>query len=128
MQLGEVKGICEVLFEAKVNSLDNLRRERVSADDSKGPQTDYLGEKSVTNELAVLTPYEVTFRCFSSELAAVLAGFVRVSLPSRPGDPRRSPSSSYCRVNVWPGTVRIGSFMAGSDQLSRRSLADMRPA
>ena len=28
----------------------------------------------MTNELAVLTPYEVTFRCFSSELAAVLAG------------------------------------------------------
>jgi hypothetical protein len=41
----------------------------------KGPQTDYLTEKSVTNELVVLTPYEVTFRCFSSELAAVLAGF-----------------------------------------------------
>ena len=29
----------------------------------------------MTNELAVLTPYEVTFRCFSSELASVLAGF-----------------------------------------------------
>jgi hypothetical protein len=74
-QLGEVKAICEVLFAAKVNSLDNLRRERVSDDDLKGPQTDYLSEKSVTNELAVLSPYEVSFRCFSSELAAVLAGF-----------------------------------------------------
>ena len=29
----------------------------------------------MTNELAVLSPYEVSFRCFSSELAAVLAGF-----------------------------------------------------
>jgi hypothetical protein len=75
VQLGEVKAICAVLFAAKVNSLDNLRRERVSEDDSKGPQTDYLSEKSVTNELAVLSPYEVTFRCFSSELAAVLSGF-----------------------------------------------------
>jgi len=74
-QLAEVKGICTVLFQAKVNSLDNIRRERVSDDDFKGPQTDYLPEKSVTNELAVLSPYEVTFRCFSSELAAVLAGF-----------------------------------------------------
>jgi hypothetical protein len=74
-QLGEVKAICAVLFAAKVNSLDNLRRERVSDDDLKGPQTDYLSEKSVTNELALLSPYEVTFRCFSSELAAVLAGF-----------------------------------------------------
>jgi hypothetical protein len=75
VQLAEVKAICGVLFQAKVNSLDNLRRERVSEDDLKGPQTDYLPEKSVTNELAVLAPYEVSFRCFSSELAGVLAGF-----------------------------------------------------
>lgn len=75
VQLGEVKAICEVLFQAKINSLDNLRRERVSADDATGPQTDYLDQKSITNELAVMTPYELSFRCFSSELAGVLAGF-----------------------------------------------------
>jgi hypothetical protein len=75
IQLGEVSNLCSVLFESKINSLDNVRRERVSADDSSGPQTDYLSEKSVTNELAILTPYEVTFRCFSSELAAVISGF-----------------------------------------------------
>jgi hypothetical protein len=75
VQLAEIKSICTVLIQAKVNSLDNIRRERVSDDDLKGPQTDYLTEKSVTNELAVLSPYEVTFHCFSSELAAVLAGF-----------------------------------------------------
>jgi len=74
IQLGEVKTICGLLFQAKINSLDNLRRERVSPDDGMGPQTDYLTEKSVTNELAVLTPYELTFRCFSSELASVLEG------------------------------------------------------
>jgi hypothetical protein len=74
-QLGEVKAICDVLFQAKVNALDGLRRERVSEDDQKGPATDYITDTSVTNELAVLTPYEVTFRGFSSELAAVMAGF-----------------------------------------------------
>jgi hypothetical protein len=75
VQLGEIQAICAVLFQAKINALDNLRRERVSDDDLKGPQTDYLPDKSVTNELAVLSPYEITFRCFSPELAAVLAGF-----------------------------------------------------
>jgi hypothetical protein len=75
IQLGEVRSICDVLFQAKINSLDNLRRERVSPDDSSGPQTDYLTEKSVTNELAILTPYELTFRAFSSEMASVLGGF-----------------------------------------------------
>ena len=75
VQLGEVKAICDVLFQAKINSLDSLRRERVSEDDAKGPGNDYLPDRSVTNELAVLSPYEVSFRCFSSELASVLAGF-----------------------------------------------------
>jgi hypothetical protein len=75
VQLGEVKTICDVLFQARINALDAVRRERVSEDDQKGPQTDYISEKSVTNELAVLTPYEISIRCFSSELAAVLAGF-----------------------------------------------------
>ena len=75
VQLGEIKAICDVLCAARFNSLENLRRERVSPDDSTGPQSDYLVEKSVTNQLAVLSPYELTFRCFSPELASVLAGF-----------------------------------------------------
>jgi hypothetical protein len=75
VQLGEVKVICDVLLDAKVNSLDGIRRERVSPDDASGPETDYLDQKSVTNTQAVLTPYEVTFRGFSAELAAVLAGY-----------------------------------------------------
>src|SRR5258707_1193454 len=54
-------------------------------------------------------------------LPAILAGFVRV-------DPRLSPFSSYCNVNVRPGTARVRSFMADSDRVSRRSLADGRPA
>jgi hypothetical protein len=74
VQLGEIKLISDILCAAKINSLDNIRRERVSSDDDSGPATDFLSEKSVTNELAILTPYEVTFRCFSSELAGVLTG------------------------------------------------------
>lgn len=70
VQLGEVKALCDAIFAAKVNALDGLRRERVSSDDAKGPPSDYVEHKSVTNDLAVITPYEVTFRCFSAELAA----------------------------------------------------------
>jgi hypothetical protein len=75
VQLGEVKAICDVLFQAKINSLDSLRRERVTSDEAQGPQSDFLGEKSATNDMGVLTPYELNFRCFTPELAAVLAGF-----------------------------------------------------
>ncbi len=79
IQLGEVKAICEILNEAKVNSLEGIRRERVpgSPDDLAGTPTDYLDLVSTTNELSVITPYEVTFRCFTPELANVLAGFAR---------------------------------------------------
>jgi hypothetical protein len=75
VQLGEVRAICDVLFAAKINWLDFIRRERVSKDDSSGPLTDYLEHKSVTNQLAVISPYEITFRCFTPELALVLSGF-----------------------------------------------------
>jgi hypothetical protein len=74
-QLGEVKAISEILFAAGVNELDGIQRARVSEDDVSGPQTDYLADNSVTNVLAVVTPYTITFRAFSPEIAQVLAGF-----------------------------------------------------
>jgi hypothetical protein len=76
VQLGEVKALCDVLIKTKVNSLDGIQRERVSPDDAAGPLTDYYTDSaSQTNDLAVLTPYQITFRSFSHEIAQVLAGF-----------------------------------------------------
>ncbi|MGA9452231.1 MAG: Amuc_1100 family pilus-like protein [Verrucomicrobiia bacterium] len=74
-QLGEVKAISEILFAAGVNQLEGIQRVRVSEDDISGPQTDYLAGNSTTTGLAVLTPYTVTFRAFSPEIAQTLAGF-----------------------------------------------------
>ncbi len=74
-QLGEVKTICEILYAAKINSLDGIRRVRVSQDDVSGPQSDYLDGTATTNDLAVFMPYEVTFRGFSQDLANVLSSF-----------------------------------------------------
>jgi hypothetical protein len=71
VQLGEVKALCDILFDAKVNSLDYVRREAVSADDKN--QSDYLSQKTVSTPLADLTPYELKFRCFSAELAVVMS-------------------------------------------------------
>ena len=73
-QLAEVRVLAGILNKSKVNAIESLRRERVSADDAQGPVTDYLDRASTTNELAIQTPYELTFRCFSTELAAVLSG------------------------------------------------------
>ena len=74
-QLGEVKAIAEVLFGAGVNALDGIQRVSVSSDDAGGPQTDYLSDLPVTNSLAVLVPYQVTFRGFTPEIARAIEGF-----------------------------------------------------
>jgi len=79
VQLGEVKMICEVLFAARINALDGIQRVRVSADDASGPQSDYLAQPAVTNDIASITPYAVTFRCFTPELARVISGFATCS-------------------------------------------------
>jgi hypothetical protein len=75
-QLGEVKAIAEILFAARVNALDAIQRPRVSDDDvAGGLQSDYIEERPITNSLAIMTPYVVTFQSFTPELAKVLAGF-----------------------------------------------------
>jgi len=106
-QLGEVKAICDVLVDARVNALDAVRREKVCAEDMEAQQaTDYLTDTSVTNEIAILSPYEVTFRCFSSELADVLSGYAS------------SPHGLIVRaMNVDPVTeagAGMGAFGGGS--------------
>jgi hypothetical protein len=79
VQLGEVKTLAETVFSARVNALDGIQRIRVSADDAGGPAGDYTDEQSVTNDLAVITPYVVTFRCFTPELARVISAFATSS-------------------------------------------------
>jgi hypothetical protein len=151
VQLSEVKAICGVLLQAKVNALDYIRRERVSEDDSKGPQTDYLPEKSVTNELAVMSPYEVRFLCFSSELAAVLAGFASapcglmiksINVESAPAaaptvDQTGTPvvaAPAYFPPTTAPGPMSQESMMrrygmrgAGGGRLDPRAMMPPRP-
>ena len=94
VRLGEIKAICDILFDAKINSLEFLRREVISTDDSNPP--DYLppDEKTIVTPLAELTPYRVTFDCFSAELASVLGGlassphgFVVKSINVEPSSP-----------------------------------------
>jgi hypothetical protein len=78
-QLGEVKAITDILFTTRINALDSIQRVRVSDDDISGSQADYTDLTSVTNDLAVLTPYVITFRSFTPELAKVLSGFAAAS-------------------------------------------------
>ncbi len=75
VQLGEVKAITEILFAARINDLEGIQRVRVSEDDAQGLQSDYTDQQPTTNDLAILMPYVVSFRCFTPELARVVSGF-----------------------------------------------------
>jgi len=101
VQLGEVKALADILFAARVNSLDSIQRLRISDSDASGPQSDYLDDHAVTNELAVLTPYVVTFRSFTPEISQVLAnlaasknGFIVKSLSVQPAGAAGAPGAS----------------------------------
>jgi len=73
--LGDIKAICDIMFDAKVNGIDSIQREVVSDNDAAGPQSDYLAQKTQTVDMATKTPYAVTFRCFSGDLGNVLTKF-----------------------------------------------------
>lgn len=110
VQLGEVKTITEILYRSHINALEGIQRLRVSEDDTQGQATDYIDDPSLapqpdgsapppqtTSDLATLTPYQVTFRGFSSEIAQVLSSL---------------GSSSNCfivkTINVQPANAGIG--------------------
>ena len=130
VKLGEINAICDVLFRARINALEGMRRERVSTDDSSttaGIQ-DYLDQKSVTNELAVLTPYEVTFRSFSSELAAVMAGlansphcFIIKTIAVEPAPEMALPNEPAATpiAPIYPTTPFPSPFGGGKDASER---------
>lgn len=75
-QVAEVREICGILFRSKIHVLDSLRRVPVSADDAV-TATDYLDNKGIITNAALnvtITPYEFTFRGFTTELAGVVDG------------------------------------------------------
>lgn len=77
-QLKEIREICRIMFDAKVHSLSALRRVRAYASEAVSGN-DYIAGK-ITVETAAnvsITPYEVEFKGFSSELTSVLEGFQR---------------------------------------------------
>ncbi len=79
VQLGEVRAIAETLFSARINNLDGIQRSRVSENDISGPQGDYTDKQSVTNDLTIVTPYIITFRSFTPEIAHVISAFATSS-------------------------------------------------
>jgi hypothetical protein len=72
-EMAETKTILRILFAAKINYLQEIKRPAVPGEEYNG--SDYLMVTTVTNAAGVVTtPYMVSFRAFSAEIANVLAG------------------------------------------------------
>jgi hypothetical protein len=93
-QLADIQAICAILFEARVRPLINVRRARVSTDDTQAT-SDYHSLLIETNPLtgALVSPYEFEFQCMSEGLATVLQklaespeGFIVRSVRTEPID------------------------------------------
>jgi hypothetical protein len=76
-QMAEVKAISEILFKASVKQISNIRRARISDEDTKTGGTDYLTLGIMTNSEAqvVTSPYEISFYSFSANLAQIMTAF-----------------------------------------------------
>jgi hypothetical protein len=71
-ELEEIKAILQILYTAKINYLEKIKRVAVCTDDSGSD--DYIQFNNTTNTWGVVSPYMVNFRAFSAEIANVLAG------------------------------------------------------
>lgn len=77
-QLLEIKALCEAVYDARVHSVLALRRVAMSKKDA-GSNEILPARRATTNTVvgAVVTPYEVTFQGFTTELGAVVDRLVR---------------------------------------------------
>jgi hypothetical protein len=79
-QLTEISEVCRGLFAARIHSLDLIRRVAVSQYDSQGSTEILPGVTLTTNRFTGLWawPYQFSFECFSTELAAALEEINRI--------------------------------------------------
>ena len=121
-RLHEVRFIAEVLFKSRINRLVGMRRAMVQGERLQGggaggiPAADvYLpvaGRSNPETGMA-LWPYEVTFICFTSELAAVMEGlqsaqygFVVKSPVIEPDAETKAPAGRQPKLPNQPPLVR----------------------
>jgi len=134
-QLGEIKTICDTLYASRIIALDSIQRER-TADDanltyaanggSAASGNYYCDSYSMTNDNIVITPYQVTFQCFTPELGGVISSFANQphtiivkTLNLQPSDMSAGSyggytAGGYTGAGVYPGSpyATAGQFTA----------------
>jgi len=76
-EMEDIRLILHILFQCKINYFEQIQRVPACMDDNSGD--DCIPTGSVSNQWGTVTPYKVTFRGFSTEVANVLAAFANSS-------------------------------------------------
>lgn len=77
-QLAEIRLICELLFDARINKLITIRRARVYTEEPISQVDQHDMTPAVDEQMRMASyPYEVVFHAFSTELATALASFYK---------------------------------------------------
>jgi hypothetical protein len=77
-QLAEIKLICELLFDAKINKLITFRRARLYTEEPLSQVDHHEIKPEVDEQMGMAgNPYEVVFHAFSTDLAAALQSFYK---------------------------------------------------
>ena len=97
-QLAQIESISHVLFDAKIHSINGIKRPEVAAaeeeveededdfDDEESAFSSFsmsvssdniIEDEAITNSItgAIVYPFQLSFQCFASELSGVMAGF-----------------------------------------------------
>ncbi len=124
-RLHEVQLLSSILFRARINRLEGVRRAVVPGEKANAPvagATDYLTASPRSNPETgmALWPYEVTFQCFTMELGNALEaierapyGFVVKSIASEPavevkeGALAQLPRDPRARTNAPPPLTAV---------------------
>jgi hypothetical protein len=122
-QIAEMEQICRILFRAKVNAIDSIRRVPARDELAAGGTEEFISGPIVTNAYSIRKPYEITFRGFSPEIAAAMEGFLQSSnffliknltvthepMPVEEVDPSAAPTPGAAPA---PGAPPAGNYPA----------------
>lgn len=126
-QVAEVAVLARTLFGAKVHHLDAIRRATVLKEE--GGTADYLAAKPQKDDLINRVPYEVTFRSFAAELAAVVSALATlpqtvvvksinvepttIQMPQRPPPVFLPPPTAAAPLEMPPETDPMARYRGG---------------
>ncbi len=106
-QVAHISTLCRVLYDAKVHTLNTLRRPPVLR--AEGGTSDYLTKRGLTNEWVVRLPYDLSFSAFTAELAEVIKGLAAlkecVVIKTINVEPTTLPPSGGASPGVFPGRM-----------------------